>query len=235
MRSTEAQIFCSLASQHRYERRPPFQKRVCFLRHCAEEGSSRETLQEIAAYRLAIIDRLRLLPVGRVEPGEIESAAQRWAVREYSHPRLTDGSRGRARFLSVATRWLDFIGRLARRDDLTKPYASVLGQWVEHMRSENGLAPLTIATESWHVRHFFRHLQARGLPLQKVSIGDIDEALAPRAGKRGYARGTIWLHVSALRAFLRFAESRQLCRKGLAAAVAAPTVYRQEFLPSGPS
>jgi site-specific recombinase XerD len=229
------QIFCSAFTQRRHERSPLFQQRVRFLKHCADRGSSRETLQEIAAYQLAIIDRLRLLPAGRVEPGEIESAALRWTTRKYSHPRLTDRSRGRARFISVATRWLEFIGRLTKTDELTKPYASVLDQWVEHMRSEKGLAPLTIATESWHVKHFLRHLEARGLPLQQISIGDIDDAIAQRAGKRGYARRTTRLHVSALRAFLRFTESRHLCRKGFTEAMGAPTVYRQEFLPSGPS
>ncbi len=229
------QIFCSPFTQRRHEGGPLFQQRVRFLKHCAEAGSSRETLQEIAAYQLAVIGQLKLQPVGRVEPGEIQSAAQQWTMREFSHPRLTDRSRGRSRFVSVATRWLDFIGRLAKRDELTKPYADAIREWVEHMRSEKGLAPLTIATESWHVKHFLRHLQARGLPLRQISIRDIDDALVQRAGQRGYARGSIRLHVSALRAFLRFAESRQLCSRGLAAAVAGPTVYRQEFLPSGPS
>jgi integrase/recombinase XerD len=229
------QIFCSPHSQSRYERGPLFQQRVRFLKHCAERGSARETLQEIAAYQLVIIDSLRLKSAGRVELGKIKKAAGQWTARAYSHPHLTDGSTGRRRFVSVATRWLDFIGRLAKKDALTKPYASVLDQWVEHMRSERGLAPLTIATESWHVNHFFRQLQVRGLSLRKLSIDDIDEALARRADKRGYARATTRLHVSAMRAFLRFAESRHLCPKGLADALVAPTVYRHEFLPSGPS
>ena len=176
------QIFCSPFTQRRHEGGPLFQQKVRFLKHCAEAGSSRETLQEIAAYQLAVIGQLKLQPVGRVEPGEIQSAAQQWTMREFSHPRLTDRSRGRSRFVSVATRWLDFIGRLAKRDELTKPYAEAIREWVEHMRSEKGLAPLTIATESWQVKHFLRHLQAQGLPLRQISIRDIDDALVQRAG-----------------------------------------------------
>ena len=210
-------------------------ERVRFLKHHAESGASRDTLQQIAAYQLVVIDRLELRPDGLIERRDIQSAAGRWVGRKFGHPRRADGSRGHARFVSVATRWLDFIGRLAKPDELTSTNADVLERWVDHMRSEKGLAPLTIATESHHVKHFLRFMERRGVSLQRLSIKDIDDGMAQMGANRGYERSTTRLHASALRAFLRFAESQKHCADGLAAAVAAPTVYRQEFLPAGPS
>lgn len=49
-----------------------------------------------------------------------------------------------------------------------------------------------------------------------------------------WQRSTIALYVDSLRSFFRFAESKNWCIPGVAAAIDAPIVYRHEHLPRGP-
>jgi site-specific recombinase XerD len=74
-----------------------------------------------------------------------------------------------------------------------------------------------------------------GLRLKTLTPAQVDDLLAKNVRDRGYARVTVQTWVSALRPFFRFAEQRGWCRRGLAAAIMAPRVYRHEGLPVGPS
>jgi site-specific recombinase XerD len=71
--------------------------------------------------------------------------------------------------------------------------------------------------------------------LRRITITDLDEAIARKWRDDGYARLSVRAYASSLRSFLRYAESRGWCTRGLAASVALPRLYQHENLPVGPS
>jgi site-specific recombinase XerD len=103
------------------------------------------------------------------------------------------------------------------------------------MQQERGLSASTISARCTAVRQFLGGLIADTSSLDLVKIADIDNALSKFAGERRYARVTIQTLASTLRAFFRFAESREWCAQGLSDAIMAPRVFQFETLPAGPS
>ena len=102
------------------------------------------------------------------------------------------------------------------------------------MRQERGLAESTITLRCGFVRKFFDRLASTPATLQAVRLKHVEEVLAWQ-GRQGYTRGSLRAYVEALRAFFRHAERRGWCASGLAAAITAPRVFREERLRSGPS
>lgn len=93
---------------------------------------------------------------------------------------------------------------------------------------------MTIRSECGHVREFLSRHCTDG-QLAAISIRQIDEAIA-RKGSRDHCRRTsIKFYADSLRAFFRYAETKDWCESGLASAIMGPRIYQDELLPSGPS
>jgi integrase/recombinase XerD len=103
------------------------------------------------------------------------------------------------------------------------------------MERDKGLSPMTIHGECGHVRRFLARHCASGKQLKKLSIREIDEAIAKKGREDHCSRASIQFYAASLRAFFRYAETKGWCRQGLAAAIMAPRVYQHESIPSGPS
>jgi len=54
-----------------------------------------------------------------------------------------------------------------------------------------------------------------------ISVADVDSVLAQLVNEEHYARVTVQTCASSLRSFFRYAEMRQWCRAGIAAAIMA--------------
>jgi len=102
------------------------------------------------------------------------------------------------------------------------------------MRQERGLAESTITLRCGFVRKFFDRLAGPPATLQAVRLKHVEEVLAWQ-GHQGYTRGSLRAYAEALWAFFRHAQRRGWCAPGIAAAITAPRVFREERLPSGPS
>jgi site-specific recombinase XerD len=228
------QIFKCSRTIERHLAGPLLESRLRYLTHYAEQGAALDTIQGIADNLLVIAEQMKLSPEGEVRREEIIAAADRWAGRQPRHPSMTHTKKSRSRFISVATYWLEFLGRLAPVASPPRPYAHLLTKFADYMSGEKGLAPLTIKTECWHVEHFLHHFYAQHQSLDELTIKDIDEALIlKRSQVRAVA--TVRLYSSSIRAFLRLAEAQGWCAPGLAAAMLSPRVFRQKMLPVGPS
>jgi len=103
------------------------------------------------------------------------------------------------------------------------------------MRVQKGLSEATIQTRCWYVEDFLEWFFCDHKSLHQLKVPDLDEAIARKGRDDGYSRLSIQVYASGLRTFLRYAESRGWCPRGLAASVASPRVYRHENLPIGPS
>ena len=103
------------------------------------------------------------------------------------------------------------------------------------MRNERGLARQTIDRCCRTAREFLVQLGEAGLRLDTLTTAQVDDILSQRLRGRSYTRVTIRGDVTCLRAFFRYAEACAWCRPGLAAALLAPRVFRDESIPVGPS
>jgi site-specific recombinase XerD len=198
---------------------------------------ARATLREIATYTLAVTKALRLAerPGELITPGEIKAAADRWASRrspQRSSPTVSTAWRLFTRF---ATRWLSFLDRLEPVITAPPPYATQVTAFADYMRQERGLSPRTIEANCRAVREFLPQLSATGLRFDALTIAQVDDILARQAREGSYTRVTVRGIVGRLRAFFRYAEARAWCRPGLAAALMAPRVSRDESIAIGPS
>jgi len=90
---------------------PLASERRDYLLHLAGQGTALPTLRIVAAYLLAIVERLGIKgrPRKRIGLAEITRCAHRWAHRRWSVV-ISRRRISRGRFVRHATRWLQFIG-----------------------------------------------------------------------------------------------------------------------------
>ena len=140
-------------------------------------------------------------------------------------------------FVSHATCWLRFSGRLEDSAISTHPHFGEVADFVDYMRQERGWSEATIRDRRARADDFLRRFCARTGALAETTIATIDRSLNENNARTGRPRRrtTIRTHADALRAFFRFAEDRGWSRPGVAAAIVAPRVYRDAALPVGPS
>lgn len=231
-----SQLFKRADTIQRHLAAPLARSRLTYLAHRAEHGAKASTLRGIAALQLKVIHYLELGEEGKVAWPEIEAAAQRWVSQD---PARRGGNPHVARrhFVSHATCWLRFSGRLEDLAVSTHPHFSEVAEFAEYMRQERGWSEATIRDRRARADDFLRRFCTRTGALAEVTIATIDRALNEKNARDGRprCRATIRTHADALRAFFRFAEGRGWIRSGLAAAIVTPRVYRDAALPVGPS
>lgn len=215
------QLFDRPAIAARYHKGPMSEERLAFLTHLANQGYCRRGLRDHARHLFAIAHTLRL--VGRPRKAlTLAEVKRKMAKKRYLIP--------------LATRWLQFLGRLQQRPAATlTPWAKKIKAFADYMEHEAELAPVTIYGRCWWIRKFVKQLRVKEGSLHEVTPHRIDMAFQKLVAPGGYSRESIQGCSTALRAFFRFAETRGWCRKGLAASIRNPRVFSQASLPLGPS
>jgi site-specific recombinase XerD len=222
----------------RHRNSPLAEERRRYLAHCAEQQMSWDSLQHIASYTLLVAKALRLAerPGELITRAEIETAAKRWDNRRSRRPRMRKNRRARVRlFKGHAIRWLTFLRRLQPPAIVQKPYAEQVAQFADYMLRERGLSLSTIKYSRGTIQEFLVQIDKADLRLKTVTAAEMNELLAAKVRNNQYSRVGIRRWATALRPFLRFAEGRGWCCRGLAEAVKTPPMFRHEGLPLGPS
>jgi site-specific recombinase XerD len=222
------------ATARRHRAGPLADQRLRYLAHFSEQGAIQGTLQGIAQAMLVVIELLDLKAAGEVGADEIIAAANRWATREPRNHNTKHARKARLHFISVATQWLRFLGRLRLREASPHPYVRMVDEFVDYMKRERGLSPRTIESQCWLINDFLRRLSGQHIAFNELSVAHIDGIISRKGSEDGYSRRSIRGYAETLRAFLRYAERRGWCSPGLAAGVKAPRVYQDESLPAGP-
>lgn len=199
---------------------PLLEERRRFLAHLADQGLSRYTLRKTANFLLVATDTLELAS----RPGE--SISRDEVKRKFTDKRL--------RHVLIATRWLQFLGRLERQPVLAGPYAEKIRSFANYLQHDRGLSPVTVERRAEFIQRFLGRLGTPDGSLHEITITRIDEALLGMVNQDGYARRTVQKWAGDLRAFLRYAENRGWCRTGLAEAIKSPRTFTQVELPAGP-
>src|ERR1700722_14277111 len=197
------QLFTSPRAMERYSSGPLLEERLRYLAHCAAQGSTRSSLRLIAQHQLAFVDYLHLQTADSVTVEEIHAAADLWGGRQpqpHSH-NVSDYRYGRMRFISDAKQWLGFLGRLRPAEVPRRPYAHLIEKYADSMVRERGLSPQTIRIRSWDLEQFWARIWEQHRPFSERCIADIDAAIARKGDQDGFARASIKVSATALRAF----------------------------------
>jgi site-specific recombinase XerD len=218
----------------RHRAAPLAEQRVSYLAHCKEQGAAMGTLQLTAQMMLVIIKELDLKVGGKVSRRKIVASADRWATRQPRPYNMRHARKARSHFISVATQWLRFLGRLHLRKTQQHHYTPMVQEFADYMIRERGLSRHTLDIQCWIINDFLSRSCDRNHPLNELSVARIDEAIALKGSRDGYTRRSIRHYAESLRSFLRYAERLEWC-PGLAIAVKAPRLYTDETLPAGPS
>ena len=111
------------------------------------------------------------------------------------------------------------MGRLHQRPAPLTPSAKKIKAFAAYMEHEQKLSPKTIHGRCWVVTRFLDRLRVKDGSLHKITPQRIDMAFQKMLDPGGYSRKTVQMFADALRAFFRFAEARDWCRKRLAASI----------------
>jgi site-specific recombinase XerD len=170
-----------------------------------------------------------------VSAAQIEAAADDWMKQAPHNFRREIGPhKAQTKFVSDATNWLRFLGRLKVSECAPAPYADLVAQFERFLDLERGLSPRTIKTRRGSIQPFLTWLQEQDRVLNEVTILDVERFLAlPRS--RHWSRVTLAGCVDSLRCFFRYAGTRGWCAPNIAEAIDAPRLYTLRGLPAGPS
>ena len=218
----------------RHQNGPLAEERRRYLAHCAAtEQTSRETLQSLDNYLLVIAEALRLdkRPGELISADEVDAEVHRWINR----PKPQTLNKLQIAFRNRVVRWLKFLGRMQPSPVVRRPYSERIAQYIDHLRRDRGLTRSTIAYCDRTLHEFLAQVDAAGLRLKSLTVANVNDLLAKKIHKHGFARTTIHRWASIIRPFFRFAAGHNWCRTGLADGIRTPRLYKHEGLPIGPS
>lgn len=209
-------------------------ERERYLTHCAAQGLARETLLRIARELLVVAERLDVTSGNQITRREVEEAARNWVRHQRRRGRTGRGEWSRRLFMQVATDWLHFLEMLAvSPDGRRNAHSDQIDDFIAYLRDERGLSPRTVSHRRWQVEHFLRHVPSGKASIADMTVDDVDAFLDSK-GRDGWCRVSIATSAAALRSFFRHAEMRGWCSPGIAAAIDAPRLFKQEGIPKGP-
>lgn len=225
--------YSTVVERHRAAPLPD--ERSAYLNDLARQGMSRQFLKDTAGDLLVVANALRLRERsgGTISSDEIDQAANQWVNRRERRKNNKPKRDPKAAFISMATRWLRFIGRL--EPDRASRFEPKLVEFDDYMRKERGLSAVTRRGRCWFINHFLNQVNPVGDSLANLSILAIDTALRWFGEQGGYSRATLQTGASHLRAFFRYGATHGWCGKDLADAIKSPRVYSMDSLPAGPS
>ena len=217
------QIFSRPSTIARYQAASLSEERLRYLQHRADSGGTRLTLRQVAANQLRLIGLLDLLNRDRLSILQIQKLVD-------SRPEPLS-PKARELLVSHAVLWLRFLGRLEKPVDQPRHrHSAEIAEFAAWARSERGYSEATIESCCAATDEFFRHLFTRDVPLNSISITDIDRAFEAKTLRGHPTRSTIRSFAQRLRMFFRFAEARGLCPSGTVDAMRLPRMYQGEPL-----
>jgi integrase/recombinase XerD len=226
-------LFTLPAIVRRHREAPLAREREAFLFHLHQRGTGRSNLRSYASLLNRIICLLGLEKLRGVRPKEVRNAARRWVIQQGGYRGGVGGPCSEPRFVWIAQRWLRFHKKLLLPYRPRPVFADKLEEYEEFMKSERGLAPVTIHGRLVQTAAFltwFSKRQRRNLCA--ISLKDVDKYLAMRAS--GWTKVSLTSCAAILRAFFRYAETRGWCAAGIAGGVKGPPIRTDYSRSRGP-
>lgn len=228
------QLFKRPAAVARHTAAPLYRERVRYLEYMQHQRAARKTLIRNAAYMMRIGEALRWKLPDSFTAAQLNKLADRWRNRQATNPTRTDGEASRTSYISTATNWLRFLGRL-HAPTSEQPGSEQLAAYARFMRDERNLSALTIRTRCGRAAEFLRLADTEGYDIRRLDWRTIDLILASKRRRDGLTRASMQTYGYNIRNFIRYLEEHGQCRPGLSLSIQPPRVYQGEALPAGPS
>jgi len=218
-------LLCTEAARRRYREAPFAAERERYLRHRADFGATRASLQFMSRELLWIARLLEPDTAKGVDMAQLQELVQR---RTSVHQGATTAQRT----IVTARPWLRFLGWW-RAPEVIFPFQDLLDRYVAWMRDERGFSASTVKMWRHQVGMFLQWCATTNRQLGGLQPSDIDQYFVVEGAQR-WSRVTVSGIASALRVFLRYAATQGRCDSHLADTIRAPRVYQQESLPFAP-
>lgn len=215
----------------KHETAPLLEERESFLAHKSQLGTSVCTLDFIRATLPHIIEFLQFYEKRTVTEVEIRAAATHWgyiAGKIYLVSNYSEAAE--KKFIRYATQWMEFLGCL-KKEPNTIPFASYLNEYLCWLDEEKGFADSTIKVRGRTLPKLLRYIEelCGELHLLSPAIADV---IIKKRHEEGVSRRGMAYTLSTYRAFLKYAESKEWCAKGIHLAFKSPRLFKHEELPS---
>jgi integrase/recombinase XerD len=213
-----------------YRRAPFAQERSRYLAYLKAEGQSRSRLRQINYLLQGVVTTLKIPAQGLVKADAIDCGATTWINKIARSSKRKCVRQYTVAFICTARKWLRFLGRL---EEIQKqqPFAKELNTYIQHLRTDRGLAESTLSYRRQALGAFLSWLSSRHESLELVTPADISAYIASPVPS-AWTRATLKIFTSALREFFRYAAVQRWCKPTLAESVDQPRTYRQESLPT---
>lgn len=204
---------------------PLAEERTRYLRHCADQGGTLESLRTKARSILRVAEQMSPDDHGQIDSARLHVIVHGSVGLATSAPAATTA----ATLVNFARPWLKYLGWW-HVPPVPIPFASALERFVSWMRDERGLTPCTIDQWQRRTATFLRWCGDTGRDLATLQPQDIDAYFVTDGAQR-------WSRVSAgniakmLRVFLRHAASGGTCSAALAGSIRGHRQYALESLP----
>ena len=205
-------------------------ERERYLALLMDEGRSRSVLKSVTPLLYCMAEHLPLA-LREISSMQIKAAAERWAST--LHRSAKNRHLAQTWFLFHATNWMRLLGRL-QEPASTQAFATELDAFLHFEEHERCFALATLRTERRCLSKFLTWVSSEVKTLRAIKPEDISRYFSWLAAHHRWKRTTISMHVTALRNFFRFAQSKRWCVPDLADTIDAPRIYRLERLPRGP-
>ena len=228
-------LFRDPATIERNRAAPLAEYRLRYLQHLAESGAKPNTLRTVAAELLWVIRLLELREPETVSITQIKAEAEnRSKSWDHKHGRTQPASLAAMMcYYQRAIRWLRFLGWLEVPVAIQHAHTSEVAAFAAWMREERGLSDETVSVYCRMVNEFFHQLPDSRVSLASLNIIHVDRWITAKADSRKYARKTMALYATSLRAFFRFAAGRGWCRSSIASVIRPTRVFLDEPVPAG--
>jgi integrase/recombinase XerD len=201
-----------------------------YLSFLVAEGRSRSILKAVTGLLYCMAEHLPL-DQATITPAQIEAAAK---LRSASLGGCKSYRHNMERwFVFHATNWLRFLGRL-QMPPTKQAFAAELDAFLHFEEQERGFASATIVRARQSLSIFLSWIAGRHRTLRAITPEDISSYISTMSGQHRWKRTTIVAHVSVLRNFIRFAQTKRWCAPDLVDTIDAPRIYKLEGLPRGP-
>jgi site-specific recombinase XerD len=226
------EVFKRRSTVERYWKAPYAESRVQFLKKASEDGYSRSMLKRIAWALLVVAETVNL-DAGPVTAKKLEKALRQRARYSVS-TNSSDTECTRQILLHFGKAWLRSVGAFTPDPEPPSIFAVEVEAFMEHMRVERGLSPVTIRAHDECLRWFFASLPPDIRTLGEVTVSQIDHFLDGQAC-RGWTRRSLRALASCLRSFFRYAAHQGWCSINLERGIELPRVYALADVPRAPT
>jgi len=210
-------------------------ERATYLESLANQGMAHETLLWRARYSLCVARGLQGWPVEhRFVESDIDKLATAWATTRVAQGMASGPRWPHDLFHFAATDFPRAIERLDAPPPVAPGrYEHQIEDFVAGQREGQWLSEATCQAGRWQVGRFLKYLEQQGLALSDVESADVDRFFQHMAQQ--CSRASLRTLAKMLRSWFPYCEGRDWVRRGLAAAVLLPRIYRKEGLLLGPT